>query len=736
VVLVKQEAAPLQPEEATTWLAAIVSSSTDAIITMTCGGVVKSLNPTAVTLFGFSAEEIIGLPASVLIPADRQEEWRRALTRIAAGENITPYDTIRLDKSGNRIEVFISISPLRNAGGTIIGALQIAHGVSSGRRAEKALRDSDVALESGHTGIWHLNLIEHTATRSLEHDRIFGYSAQLPEWTYEMFLDHVLPQDRASVDEAFRRATNERSDWSFECRIRRADGEVRWIWAAGRHLVAGKGAPPEMVGIVQDITGHKEREEQIRRLAAFNQAALKSLGEGLYAIDCQGLVTFMNPAAEELFGWSFAELRGKKMHDMTHHHYRDGRPFPSSECAGFQVLTHGTPIKNHEDVFIRKDGTFFDVIYTNTPLRDDSGTITGLIVVFSDMTERKRAEERLRRQADLLDQSHDAILVWKIGGAISYWSKGAERLYGWTSEQAVGHTSHDLLRTSAPIPMEELEARIAKDGHWHGELVHTTRDGRTIVVESHHVRVRYGGEEHMLETNRDISERKRHEKQVNLLVDEVNHRSKNMLSIVQAIAGQTAAASPNDFMARFTERLQALAASQDLLVKSAWQGVELVELVRSQIAHFEDLIGQRIDLRGPPIWISASAAQTIGMAVHELANNSGKYGALSNACGVVKIAWDLERIEGEEAAFVMSWREEGGPPVTPPRRRGFGSTIIAEMAKMNLGAKVDLDYPATGLRWHLKCPAVEVLAGSQPPRSAANGRVSSEGMGTHPGMAP
>jgi PAS domain S-box-containing protein len=128
------------------------------------------------------------------------------------------------------------------------------------------------------------------------------------------------------------------------------------------------------------------------------------------------MVTFMNPAAEDLFGWSFAELRGKKMHDMTHHHYRDGRPFPSCECAGFQVLTNGRPLKNHEDVFIRKDGTFFDVIYTITPMRGDSGKINGLIVVFNDITERKRAGDQLRRQADLLDQSHDAILVWKIGG--------------------------------------------------------------------------------------------------------------------------------------------------------------------------------------------------------------------------------------------------------------------------------------------------------------------------------
>jgi two-component sensor histidine kinase len=255
------------------------------------------------------------------------------------------------------------------------------------------------------------------------------------------------------------------------------------------------------------------------------------------------------------------------------------------------------------------------------------------------------------------------------------------------------------------------------------------------VVESHQVRVRYGGEEYALETNRDITERKRHEEQVSLLMHEVNHRSKNMLNIVQAVARQTAAARPNDFMARFTERLHALAASQDLLVKSAWRGVDLAELVRSQLAHFEDLIGRRIELQGPPISISASASQTIGMALHELATNSGKYGALSNECGVVEIAWDLERIDGEEAALVMSWKEEGGPPVTPQRRQGFGTTIIVQMAKTNLDAEVALDYAAAGLRWHLKCPAVGVLEGSQP-RSAANEKKPSEGMGTDTGTAP
>ena len=147
-----------------------------------------------------------------------------------------------------------------------------------------------------------------------------------------------------------------------------------------RHWPAAEIAVMQAVGDrVWAVVERQRAEEAVRRAADFDEAALKSLGEGLYTIDTQGLVTSMNPAAEQLFGWTFAELRGKKMHDMTHHHYRDGRPFPACECAGFPVLTHGAPLKDYEDVFIRKDGSFFDVSYSIAPMRDAAGGITGLV---------------------------------------------------------------------------------------------------------------------------------------------------------------------------------------------------------------------------------------------------------------------------------------------------------------------------------------------------------------------
>jgi len=195
-----------------------------------------------------------------------------------------------------------------------------------------------------------------------------------------------------------------------------------------------------------------------------------------------------------------------------------------------------------------------------------------------------------------------------------------------------------------------------------------------------------------------------------------------MLSVVLAIARQTASATPGEFIERFSERIQALAASQDLLVQNKWKGVDLNELVQSQLAHFRDLIGTRIELQGPPLFVSASAAQAIGMALHELATNGGKYGALANGDGRVEIEWSLERTNAVETAFVMAWREQGAVPITPPSKRGFGSTVICDMAGMSLDAEVDLDFPPAGLTWWLRCPAENVLKGVDPAPAAGRAR--------------
>jgi PAS domain S-box-containing protein len=210
-------------------------------------------------------------------------------------------------------------------------------------------------------------------------------------------------------------------------------------------------------------------------------------------------------------------------------------------------------------------------------------------------------------------------------------------------------------------------------------------------------------------TIEDITERMEREEKTHLLMREINHRAKNMLSVVDSIAHQTAAKSPEDFVERFSDRIQALSANQDLLVRNEWNGVDIEDLVRAQLAHFADLIGSRIAVHDPKLCLNPTAAQAIGLALHELATNAGKYGALATDSGRVDINWGTD---GD--TFTMSWIERDRSPVSPPERRGFGTVVMKAMAERSLGGAVDLDYTPSGVTWRLTCPIANALEPLRP----------------------
>ena len=222
------------------------------------------------------------------------------------------------------------------------------------------------------------------------------------------------------------------------------------------------------------------------------------------------------------------------------------------------------------------------------------------------------------------------------------------------------------------------------------------------------------GPARIIGTIQDITERKRAEEQTLILMREVNHRSKNLLAVVQSIAHQMSRNSdPEVFSARFAERLAGLASCQDLLVHSQWKGVDLLSLVKSQLAHYQHLIGLRIHTAGAPLRLTAGAAQNLGMALHELATNAAKYGALSGEGGEVSIGWELAA-GLREPEFRITWREGGGPPVKVPDHRGLGTQIISRLLERSLEGRVVLEFGRAGLAWSFQAPAARVMEITDP----------------------
>ena len=204
----------------------------------------------------------------------------------------------------------------------------------------------------------------------------------------------------------------------------------------------------------------------------------------------------------------------------------------------------------------------------------------------------------------------------------------------------------------------------------------------------------------------DITDRKMAEERINFLMREITRRSKNLLAVVQAIAGQTGGTAHtfDEVRTRFADRLQGLAASHDLLVLQDWQGASLADLVRDQLAPFAETGSTRLSVSGPDIALRPEAAEAIGLALHELATNAVKYGALSTPVGQVRVAWELDSPGTEPRQLRLSWMENGGPIVTPPSRKGFGHVVFEQLVTRSLDGSVTMDFAPAGVNWTLSVP--------------------------------
>jgi two-component system CheB/CheR fusion protein len=352
------------------------------------------------------------------------------------------------------------------------------------------------------------------------------------------------------------------------------------------------------------------------------------------------------------------------------------------------------------------------------PYRTVDDKIDGVVITFVDISERRHVEEALReserllrQQKVLVDLSRAPIFEWEFDGPIVEWNRGSEELYGYTREEAIGKAKELLLRTTVPgSSFAQLKAKLLEEGHWTGELQQRAKDGRVLTVESRLQLESFDGRRLVLESTRDVTERKALEDRQRLLLSELTHRVKNTLSVVQAIAHQTLRGSQSnqDFIKSFDARLAALGKAHNLLTRSNWRGADFGALARQQLEPHTPSNPDRLRIEGEPVFLPPDLATPFGLVLHELATNAAKYGSLSRQNGTVHLSWTLGRSNGQRA-LTVSWRERGGPPAQRPAQGGFGTTLI-ESGIPN--ATVTSDYGANGFACTIEVPLVEAAAGA------------------------
>ena len=437
---------------------------------------------------------------------------------------------------------------------------------------------------------------------------------------------------------------------------------------------------------------------------------LAQVSDAVVAVDCENRITYLNAAAEKVYRVTSSQALGRTQSTI----YESRWLHPQDEAAAKAAL-HEHGAWHGENIHITRGGDKMHVESSITLLRDESGAQIGMLAVIRDVSERKKQEHKLLlseiRYRRLFETAHDGVLIVDIStGKIVDANPFMTLMLGYAKDELIGKELFEIGLFKDEGESREMVREVKRTKQVRYEnLPLETKDGRKQDVEVVANLYDENGRTVVQFNIRDITERKQTETHVKMLLAEVNHRAKNLLAVVQAITLQTAKYGDTaTYAERLCARIDGLAAGQDLLVKNQWQGVDLAELVESQLAHFKDLIATRVLIDGPRLQLTAAAAQGIGMALHELITNAAKYGALSNLAGRVRVAWQVTA--AVEPAVLMSWVEDGGPKVVQPTRKGFGGVVLGRLVEASVDGVVQVTFGESGLSWNLRAPTKNTLA--------------------------
>jgi PAS domain S-box-containing protein len=466
-------------QDADQLLAAIVESSDDAIISKDLNGIITSWNAAAERIFGYSAAEVLGKPITILIPAERIDEESRIIDRIARGERVDRYLTVRRTKEGRLINILLTVSPVRDRSGRVVGASKIARDLT-GVGNEQLAGFMAAIVDSSDDAIVSKDLNGTITSWNKAAERVFGYTAAE---AVGRPINILIPENRTDEEPEIlaRISRGERID-HYQTVRRRKNGQLIDISltispirdSSGRIIGASK--------IARDISDQRRALERVRRSEERFRVTLSSIGDAVIATDVQGRITFMNPIAEKVTGWIESDALGLALDDVfviSNETTGEGVPNPVR-----RVLRDGATVglANHT-LLTAKDGTKIPIDDSAAPIRDLSGDLIGVVLVFRDVRIHREADLVRGRLAAIVESSDDAIVGKNLSGVVTSWNKGAQRLFGYSAGEMVGQSILRLIPSDRHHEEAEILRRLQQGNRIeHFETVRVRKDGSKVYV--------------------------------------------------------------------------------------------------------------------------------------------------------------------------------------------------------------------------------------------------------------
>jgi PAS domain S-box-containing protein len=442
-------------------LAAIIESSDDAIIGKTLDGTITSWNEGAERIYGYSANETVGQPISMLVPPDRPEEIPTILESIRRGQKVDHFETVRVTKDGRRLDISLTVSPIRNPAGDVVGASAIARDITERKRAEDELRESEerfrATFEQAAVGVAHGSTDGRLLRVNDKLCEILGYTRE--EMLRLTSQDISWPEDNdADLEYARRVLAGEIESYSMEKRYFRKDGSVIWANLAVSLVRDSAGDPEYFIGAIEDITERKRAEDQLREREIQYRDIFEATGDGLVITDLDGNLVDANPAFCSMHGYDSSELlvgrHAKAWLHRDHHRLHD--EYVATIKAGHRFQAQA--------VDVRRDGTSFPVEIHGSAFAY-RGKPHALLVV-RDVTERARAyellerrvEERTRELSTLLEVSNDVASTLELEPLLGLILEQLRAVVDYTDSSLLVFEGEDLVTVGyrGPVPQEQI----------------------------------------------------------------------------------------------------------------------------------------------------------------------------------------------------------------------------------------------------------------------------------------